>query len=101
MTGCGFNAAATSPIDFALLLLAGQAVAVDEKKFRAEQADAFRAVGDDGFHVVLVLDVRGKVDGLAVESDGGLALDFAQLFVERRLDFRQLAVFKQRLVGRD
>ena len=57
-------------------------------------------MGDDGFDVVLVLDVRGKVDGLAVERDGGLPLDFAELFIERRLDFRQLAVFKQRLVGR-
>ena len=63
--------------------------------------DAFRAVRDDGFDVVLVLDVRGEMDGFAVERDGGLPLDFAEFFLERRLDFRQLAVFKQRLVGRD
>ncbi len=48
--------------------------------------------------VVLVLDVRGKVDGLAIERDGGLVLDFAELFIERRLDLRELAVFKQRLI---
>ena len=36
---------------------------------------------------------------LAVERDGGLALDFAELFAERGLDFGELAVFKQRLVG--
>ena len=75
-------------INFVLVLLARQAVAVDEQKFRAEQPDAFRAVGDDGFDVVLVFDVRGEVDGFAVERDGGLALDFAQFFLERRLDFR-------------
>ena len=30
----------------------------------------------------------------------GCVLDVAQFFLERRLDFRKLAVFKQRLVGR-
>ena len=49
--------------------------------------DAFRAVRDDGLDVVLVLDVGGEVDDLAVERDGGLPLDFAQFFLERRLDF--------------
>jgi hypothetical protein len=39
------------------------------------------------------------VDDFAVERDGGLPLDFAQFFLERRLDFGELAVFKQRLVG--
>ncbi len=88
------------PVNFVLLFLARQAVAVDEQKFRAEQADAFRAVGDDGFDVVLVFDVRGEMDDFSVERDGGLLLDFAQFFLERRLDARKLAVFKQRLVGR-
>ena len=77
----------------------GRLVAVDEQKFRAEQAHAFRAVLDDGLDVVLVLDVGGKMDGLAVERDGGLALDFAEFFAERGLDLGELAVFKQRLVG--
>ena len=100
MTGLRFQRGGHLAINLVLVLLAGQAVAVDEQKFRAEQPDALRAVGDDGFDVILVFDVRGEVDGFAVERDGGLALDFAEFFVERRLDFRQLAVFKQRLVGR-
>ena len=86
-------------INLVLLVLGRQAVAVDEQKFRAEQADALRAVRENRLDVVLVLDVRGKVDGLAIERDGGLVLDFAEFFIERRLDLRELAVFKQRLVG--
>ena len=82
-------------IDLILLLLGGQAVAVDEQKFRAEQAHALRAVRNHGFNVVLVFDVGGEMDGFAVERDGGLALDFMEFFVQGRLDFRQLAVFKQ------
>ena len=67
-------------IDLVLLLLARQAVAVDEQKFRAEQAHALRAVGNHGLNVVLVLDVGGKMDGFAVERDGGLVRGFHGVF---------------------
>ena len=87
-------------IDLVLLLLGRQIVAVDEQKFRAEQAHALRAVGNHGFDVVLVFNVGGEMDGLAVEGDGGLVPDFAEFFLQGRLDFCQLAIGKQRLVGR-
>ena len=40
------------------------------------------------------------MDEFSVQRDGGLLLDFVKFFLQRRLDARKLAVFKQRLVGR-
>ena len=62
--GLRFERGGHFAINFVLLLLGRQAFAVDEQEFRAEQADAFRAVLDDGGDIVLVLDVRGQMDGL-------------------------------------
>jgi len=69
-------------ISLILFLFRRQPVAVDEQIFRAEQADAIRAVRQHGFDVRRLFDVRGQVNGLAIERDGGLLLDFVKFFFE-------------------
>ena len=70
----GFQSGSDLMVSLILIFFAGQLLAVDEKKFGAEETDPVCAILDDGIHVELVFDVRGKVDGLAVKRDGGLAL---------------------------
>ena len=60
-TGSGLSAAATCAVGLVLLLLAGGTLAVDEEVFRAEQADAFGAVGLDLLGVGGLLDI-GRED---------------------------------------
>ena len=78
----GFERGGRFAVGLVLLLLAGQALAVDEQVFGAEQADAFGAVGLDLLGVAGLLDVGREQDAVAVEGDGGLEQDVAQLFLQ-------------------
>ena len=72
-------------VGLVLLLLAGQALAVDEQVFGAEQAHALRAVGLDLLGIGGLLDVGGEQDAMAVQGDGRLEQEVAQLLLQRDL----------------
>jgi len=89
MMGCGLSARHLA-IDLVLLVLARQVVTVDEQKFRAEQAHAFRAVGNHGFNVVLVSMLAERWMALPSSVTAGWSRISRSFSLQRGLDFRQL-----------
>ena len=83
-----------------LLFFGRRGAAVEEEKFRPEQADAIGSAGLNRGHVFGPFDVGLEKDGVSVERHRRLFAQQCELFFEERTALLELTVLEECLIGR-